>query len=68
MAHWRHRKTNAFLDGLNSVFATVKRKAYSFRSTKNLITLLGFNAAIPICPLPTENSGGPKNVTINLTE
>ncbi len=36
--------TNAFLEGLNSVFSAVKRKARGFRSTKNLITMLYFTA------------------------
>jgi transposase len=44
MAHWLHGTTNAFLEGLNSVFSAVKRKARGFRSTKNLITMLYFTA------------------------
>ena len=36
--------TNAFLEGLNSVFSAVKRKARGFRSTENLITMLYFTA------------------------
>lgn len=44
MAHWIRRTTNAFLDGLNSVFSAVKRKARGFRSTENLITMLYFTA------------------------
>ena len=44
MAHWLHRTTNGFLEGLNSVFSAVKRKARGFRSTKDLITMLYFTA------------------------
>jgi len=36
------RVTNAFMEGLNSVFSAVKRKARGFRSTDNLITMLYF--------------------------
>jgi transposase len=38
----RDRITNAFMEGLNSVFSAVKRKARGFRSTDNLITMLYF--------------------------
>lgn len=44
MAHWILRTTNAFLEGLNSVFSAVKRKARGFRSTENLIAMLYFTA------------------------
>jgi transposase len=44
MAHWIHRTTNAFMEGLNSVFSAVKRKARGFRSVDNLITMLYFTA------------------------
>ena len=44
MAHWIRRTTNAFLEGLNSVFSAVKRKARGFRSTENLIAMLYFTA------------------------
>ncbi|MEN9636986.1 MAG: hypothetical protein RL077_5390 [Verrucomicrobiota bacterium] len=44
MAPWLHGTTNAFLEGLNSVFSAVKGKARAFRSTKNLITMLYFTA------------------------
>lgn len=44
MAHWLRGTTNAFLEGLNSVFSAVKRKARGFRSTKNLIAMLYFTA------------------------
>ena len=38
------RITNAFMEGLNSVFSAVKRKARGYRSNKNLITTLYFVA------------------------
>jgi transposase len=42
---YRNRKTtDAFLEGLNSVFCAVKRKARRYRSTDNLITMLYFTA------------------------
>ena len=44
MEHWTHRTTNAFMEGLNSVFSVVKRKAQGFRSTKNLIAMLYFTS------------------------
>ena len=44
MAHWLHGTTNAFLEGLNSVFSAVKRKARGLRSTKDLRTILYFTA------------------------
>ena len=50
LAHWQSRTTNAFLEGLNSVFSAVKRKARGFRSVKNLITMLYFTAGR--LPLP----------------
>jgi transposase len=36
------RVTNAFMEGLNSVFSAVKRKARGFRSTDKLMTMLYF--------------------------
>lgn len=50
LAHWRHRTTNAFMEGLMSVFSATKRKARGYRSTSNLITMLYFvsgNLRIP---------------------
>ena len=44
MAHWINRTTNAFMEGLTSVFSAVKRKARGFRSSENLITMLYFTA------------------------
>jgi transposase len=36
--------TNAFMDGLNSVFSATKRKARGYRSPVHLITMLYFVA------------------------
>ena len=44
LGHRVRGTTNAFLEGLNSVFSAVKRKARGFRSTDNLITMLYFTA------------------------
>ena len=38
------RISNAFMEGLNSVFSAVKRKARGYRSNKNLIIMLYFVA------------------------
>ena len=40
LAHWKHGLTNAFLEGLNSVFSAVKRRARGFRSFEYLRTML----------------------------
>jgi transposase len=40
VAHWKWGLTNAFMEGLNSVFSAVKRKARGFRSPVYLITML----------------------------
>jgi transposase len=45
LAHWKHRTTNAFMEGLMSVFSATKRKARGYRSVHNLITILYFVAA-----------------------
>jgi transposase len=44
LAHWKWRVTNAFMEGLNSVFSATKRKARGYRSTTHLITMLYFVA------------------------
>lgn len=44
LAHWKHRITNAFLEGLNSVFSAVKRRSRGFRSFVHLRTMLYFTA------------------------
>jgi transposase len=40
LAHWKWGLTNAFMEGLNSVFSAVKRKARGYRSNHYLITIL----------------------------
>lgn len=44
LAHWKWKLTNAFMEGLNSVFSATKRKARGYRSTTYLITMLYFSA------------------------
>ena len=44
LAHWKSGITNAFMEGLNSVFSATKRKARGYRSTIHLITMLYFVA------------------------
>ena len=46
LAYWNSGKlTTAYLEGLNSVFSAVKRKARGFKNTENLITMIYFVAA-----------------------
>src|SRR5579864_1149529 len=40
VAHWKFGLTNAFMEGLNSVFSATKRKARGFSSPVYLITVL----------------------------
>jgi transposase len=42
LAHWKGGLTNAFMEGLISVFSAVKRKARGYRSPLYLITMLYF--------------------------
>jgi transposase len=44
LAHWKWGLTNAFMEGLNSVFSAVKRKARGFRPSVYQITMLYFVA------------------------
>jgi transposase len=44
LAHWKSGITNAFMEGLNSVFSGTKRRARGYRSTVHLITMLYFVA------------------------
>jgi transposase len=44
LAHWKSGVTNAFMEGLNSVFSATKRKARGYRSPTYLITMLYFIA------------------------
>jgi transposase len=40
LTHWKWGVTNAFMEGLNSVFSATKRRARGYRSSVHLITML----------------------------
>jgi transposase len=40
LAHWKEKLTNAFMEGLNSVFSTTKRRARGYSSSEYLIAIL----------------------------
>ena len=42
LAHWKWGVTNAFMEGMNSLFQATKRKARGYRSSEYLITMLYF--------------------------
>lgn len=44
LAHWEEELSTAFMEGLNSVFSAVKRKARGYRSTVYMVTMLYFVA------------------------
>lgn len=44
LAYWDQGLTNAFMEGLNSVFAAVRRKARGYRSVENMVAMLYFTA------------------------
>jgi transposase len=44
LAYWTAKITNAFLEGLNSLFSGTKRKARGDRTTRYLIAMLYFVA------------------------
>jgi transposase len=44
LAYWKWGITNAFMEGLNSVFSATKRKARGYRSSVYLIAMLYFTA------------------------
>ncbi len=44
LVHWKWGVTNAFMEGLNSLFQATKRKARGYRSPEYLITMLYFIA------------------------
>jgi len=52
LAHWQQGLTTAFLEGLNSVFSAVKRKARGYRSTVYMITVLYFVSGKLTIPAP----------------
>jgi transposase len=45
VAHWKGKITNAFMEGLNSVFSATKRRARGYRSSVYLIAILYLVAA-----------------------
>ena len=45
LAHWREKVTNAFMEGLNSVFSATKRRARGYRTSVHLIAILYLVAA-----------------------
>lgn len=51
LAHWDQGVTNAFMEGLNSVFSAVRRKARGFRTIRNMTAMLYFVAG----KLPSPN-------------
>jgi transposase len=40
LAHWKEKITNAFMEGLNSVFSATKRRARGYTSSEYLIAIL----------------------------
>jgi transposase len=44
LAHWTQGLTTAFMEGLNSLFSAVKRKARGYRSVEYMTTMLYFVA------------------------
>ena len=44
LAHWTKRLTTSFMEGLNSVFSAVKRKARGYRSSVYMAAMLYFVA------------------------
>lgn len=53
VAHWERKTTNAYMEGLNSVFSAVKRKARGYRTERYLINMLYFVAGK--LPIPMAN-------------
>lgn len=45
LAYWKGKITNAFMEGLNSVFSATKRRARGYRSSTHLIAILYLIAA-----------------------
>ena len=50
LAHWTQGLTTAFMEGLNSLFSAVKRKARGYRSVEYMTTMLYFVAGKLILP------------------
>jgi transposase len=58
LAHWTNSwLSTGYLEGLNSVFSAVKRKARGYRNSSYMIAMLYFVAGkLPIIPLPVTDS------------
>jgi transposase len=58
LAHWTRGLTTAFMEGLNSLFPAVKRKARGYRTVEYMTAMLYFVAGKLTLPCygPTENS------------
>lgn len=56
VAHWERKTTNAYMEGLNSVFSAVKRKARGYRTEFYMINMLYFVASK--LPIPMATYGG----------
>ena len=63
LGHWTPDLTTAFMEGLNSLFSTVKRKARGYRTVEYMTAMLYLVARHPTLPCyrPTESSEEPKN-------
>lgn len=55
VAHWERKTTNAYMEGLNSVFSAVKQKARGYRTERYLINMLYFVAGKLPIPMSTYN-------------
>jgi len=66
LAHWTQGLTTALIEGLNSLFSAVKRKARGYQSVEYMTTMLYFVAGKFILPCywPTKSSEGPLNMLI----
>jgi transposase len=62
VAHWERKTTNAYMEGLNSVFSAVKRKARGYRTEFYLINMLYFVASKLPIPMTTY-AGLPLRIT-----
>ena len=62
LAHWTRGLTTAFMEGFNSLFLAVKRKARGYRTVENMTAMLYFadwKLTLPSYCF-TENSEEPK--------
>ena len=68
LAHWHAKVTNAFLEGLSSLFSATKRKARGYRSIRYFIAMLYFTAAKLFIPNTNLFACLPVNSTVNHEE